>query len=99
MAVLGKRKASESSAPEVDANELLRRHFEARFQPLEEKASSTRPEEADLEDDDRNSEWDGLSNDDDGEEHDNDDEDINGSEEDSDSDGTCLALHPPSYRY
>ncbi|GAO18407.1 hypothetical protein UVI_02046750 [Ustilaginoidea virens] len=35
MAVLGKRKASASSTPPLDADDLLRRHFEARFQPLE----------------------------------------------------------------
>ncbi|KID79923.1 uncharacterized protein G6M90_00g014600 [Metarhizium brunneum] len=65
MAVLGKRKAPASSISEPDANELLRRHFEARFQPLEERLSNTKSEEqADEGDSDEDSEWGGLSNDD-----------------------------------
>ncbi|KAK8933028.1 Protein FAF1 [Metarhizium anisopliae] len=65
MAVLGKRKAPASSISEPDANELLRRHFEARFQPLEERPSNTKSEEqADEGDSDEDSEWGGLSNDD-----------------------------------
>lgn len=34
MAILGKRKAPESSVSELDANEIFRRHFEAQFAPL-----------------------------------------------------------------
>ncbi|KAG8416619.1 pre-rRNA processing and 40S ribosomal subunit assembly [Metarhizium acridum] len=65
MAVLGKRKAPASSISEPDANELLRRHFEARFQPLEERPSSTKAEQQAAEgDSNEDSEWGGLSNDD-----------------------------------
>ncbi len=37
MAVLGKRKASESAVSREDANDIFRRHFEAQFAPLEDK--------------------------------------------------------------
>lgn len=91
MAVLGKRKAPESSASEVDANELLRRHFEARFQPLEEKASDETQNDEVEEDSEEDEEWGGLSNDDE-------DEDVDVSEdESSDEDGMVYHLCSAEY--
>ncbi|GAB0135636.1 hypothetical protein EsDP_00003967 [Epichloe bromicola] len=64
MAVLGKRKApSEPATAGIDANDLLRRHFEARFQPLSDEPSVPTDKAEDSEDQD--SEWDGLSDADD----------------------------------
>lgn len=97
MAVLGKRKAPESSASEVDANELLRRHFEARFQPLEEKASPQTQNDEVGEDSEEDEEWGGLSNDDEDEENE-DDEDVDVSEdESSDEDGMVYHLCSAEY--
>jgi hypothetical protein len=63
MAVLGKRKASEQSPSTEDAEEIFRRHFEARFKPLpaEETAKSGATPDAHDEDDEEDSEWGGLS--------------------------------------
>ncbi|KAG5973961.1 hypothetical protein E4U55_000171 [Claviceps digitariae] len=72
MAVPRKRKASPESSPpdHLDAHDLLRRHFEARFQPLDQQASSKsttplqhqhQPEQSD---EDQHSEWAGLSDED-----------------------------------
>ncbi|KAG5999980.1 hypothetical protein E4U21_006052 [Claviceps maximensis] len=72
MAVPRKRKANPvSSVPdeeEIDANELLRRHFEARFQPLGEQSSSKpstgHAESREPSEEELDSEWDGLSDED-----------------------------------
>ena len=55
----------------IDAQELLRKHFEARFEPLEQIAP-TRHDEPDTssgpvteEEEEENSDWDGISNSDD----------------------------------
>ncbi|EFY93359.1 hypothetical protein MAC_00597 [Metarhizium acridum CQMa 102] len=98
MAVLGKRKAPASSISEPDANELLRRHFEARFQPLEERPSSTKAEQQAAEgDSNEDSEWGGLSNDDAADSNDeeefDDAEDV--SEHESGDDVPSLPLHHP----
>ena len=75
MAVLGKRKAPEPAVSQEDANEIFRRHFESRFEPLEasKKKSRTDEEEESDDDDDEQSgdeseeeqedEWGGLSDD------------------------------------
>ncbi|KHN99499.1 uncharacterized protein MAM_02352 [Metarhizium album ARSEF 1941] len=66
MAVLGKRKAPDSSTRETDAHELLRRHFEATFQPLAGSASTPSPPgggQADEANSEGDSEWGGLSDD------------------------------------
>lgn len=94
MAVLGKRKAPESTISDIDANELLRRHFEARFQPLEANPSNAKPEvEAD---DSEDSEWGGLSSDDEVENDEEDDNLDDVSEDESDDDGTHSSPRLPS---
>ncbi|KAG5925204.1 hypothetical protein E4U42_004456 [Claviceps africana] len=72
MTVPRKRKANPEPSPPgaLDANELLRRHFEARFQPLEGRPSETTTRRADGREpapsdeeagEEPLSEWDGLS--------------------------------------
>lgn len=75
MAVLGKRKAREPKVSEEEANEIFRRHFEARFKPIEEPTPerSAAPAQAASEDEDDDdsagdedsdeSEWGGFSDD------------------------------------
>ncbi|KAI6782162.1 uncharacterized protein J7T54_002399 [Emericellopsis cladophorae] len=79
MAVLGKRKAlAPSKEEEIDAEEILRRHFEARFAPLEtptapavadtDERTTNEVDESDDdaeqdEDDNAEDEWGGLSDD------------------------------------
>lgn len=68
MAVLGKRKAAAAPAQE-SAEEIFRRHFEARFAPLDgEEATATADDNEVLSDgdDDDESEWGGLSDEEDG---------------------------------
>ncbi|KAK2591842.1 pre-rRNA processing and 40S ribosomal subunit assembly [Conoideocrella luteorostrata] len=89
-AVLGKRKARDASSnAQVDASELLRRHFEAQFLPLEQ-TGCTKPrdggedmvghdggEEKGEEEKDEEEEWNGLSEDNGGDDTDEDeDEDV-----------------------
>lgn len=84
MAVLGKRKARpEPQEDDTDAEAIFRRHFEARFQPLAETATTSTREPA-REDSDDESEWGGLS--DDGEDEgfeDQDDGDLDSDESDA----------------
>ncbi|PNY24394.1 Swr1-complex protein 5 [Tolypocladium capitatum] len=62
MAVLGKRKAPEPAVSQEDANEIFRRHFESRFEPLEaSKENKTEDETKEVDDEDE--EWGGLSDD------------------------------------
>ncbi|KAI9166779.1 Protein FAF1 [Paramyrothecium foliicola] len=63
MAVLGKRKASEQTTSAEEAEEIFRRHFEARFKPLDDepKAASTRDDQDAPDSDEEDSEWGGLS--------------------------------------
>lgn len=78
MAVLGKRKAPEPAVSQEDANEIFRRHFESRFEPLEaskikKDEEEEEGEEADdgddgneesgSEDEEDEEEWGGLSDD------------------------------------
>lgn len=66
MAVLGKRKATEPSISEEEANEIFRRHFESRFAPLPETTPSKTTVESDHDDDEpSDSEWGGISSDED----------------------------------
>lgn len=73
MAVLGKRKArpppeEDGAAPQRNALDVFRRHFEARFEPLTpgRGPSSAEPELGGVgDDDDDGSEWGGLSDGDD----------------------------------
>lgn len=74
MAVLGKRKAEDPSTSEIDANEIFRKHFEARFLPLEPTTPTAVDEEQKPgESEEDESEWGGLSDDNDEEEDDDDD--------------------------
>lgn len=94
--LLGKRKSrtvDESSDAALDAQELLRRHFEARFKPLAVTPGAAplkRPADSDdSQSDDHSesgtdlseSEWDGVSDDGDGDE-----------DEDEEDDGTHMDL-------
>lgn len=65
MAVLGKRKATEPSISEEEANEIFRRHFESRFAPLPETTPSKTTVESDHDDEPSDSEWGGISSDED----------------------------------
>ncbi|KND94924.1 hypothetical protein TOPH_00599 [Tolypocladium ophioglossoides CBS 100239] len=78
MAVLGKRKAPEPAVSQEDANEIFRRHFESRFEPLEASKKNKKEEESHEVDDEESGsereeeEWGGLSDDeisDDDEDH------------------------------
>lgn len=74
---LGKRKRQTPKAPEndshddnnaesfqLDAQEILKRHFEARFKPLPQVEKAKIVEEEKLEDSsEKDSEWDGISED------------------------------------
>ncbi|KAF1983379.1 hypothetical protein K402DRAFT_361068 [Aulographum hederae CBS 113979] len=56
---------SDESESEADMQEIFRRHFEARFEPLPEQPKPTEEEESDEDDDEemvgKESEWEGLS--------------------------------------
>lgn len=85
--VLGKRKArtATAEAPAIspeEAQEMLRRHFEAQFQPLDVGGSSSAPgKDVDGLDDDRSEESD-AQEDDDEDDDEEDDEDSNDGEDD-----------------
>lgn len=57
-----KRESSErEESPELDAQEIFRRHFEAQFAPLPEVLKVTVVEEEEDEDEEEEDEWDGIS--------------------------------------
>jgi hypothetical protein len=62
----GREAIEESSAPELDAQEIFRRHFETQFKPLPVAQRPVKPVEEELEDEPQeDSDWDGISDDED----------------------------------
>lgn len=60
----GKRESSEESeSPEVDAQELFRRHFEAKFKPLPVVKKAEKVVEIQEDESEEESDWDGISED------------------------------------
>lgn len=105
MVSLGKRKVESSSVSESDANDIFRRYFESRFEPLADTDKNVTPSDEseddeaqdgehsddsnELEDEDE-SDWGGFSE--------NDGEDDEAEDSDAEEEGTSNPLNAPSLK-